>query len=575
MMNMIKKYICPFFCILLLTACSDMEKIEPQTDAGIINVGNVMTGTMMTKAAQAGTAAESLPWLREGLASGMDISYLTKTDSRRARLKLELDDQGNALKSDGGITVYSLKAYDNDGNLTSAPAKWLGNGAHTFQGVYIPDGLREQKTVQDYTDLIHYSAVPPQADIQATVGLITIPLQHRLARVVAYVLIDPDMNAKLKGYDTPGHDAAATMLRFCNVKTLDYVAQDGHPVWKEERKAIPHFLGEETVRLYKSKSTGKLIFPTDEGWQAANSDYESKGSGSSYTYIDYGSVPCYDIIVRPTYLVAVKAMYDESVITETADNRIDFELTLDNDLEYEKQFRFDLDANDETVVYLRVTPERVDYNSAGSRLWTESSYHDGYYGVNNGNGNTLSKAGSSWQRAYTNSTLNTGVTDGHYYDADAEDTEAQYVSDEAFIAMLGEATSGGAHHGDYFILKNDITIDVTQFADDFVFTGHLDALDHTITLTGVTAQRNWLFAGLDGIYRTAQEDDAAALWEANVHKENNVWVPTAGWRAETVNVKVNGGLLYSESALITGYVNNCRNGNERVDDSSPSIPEYK
>ena len=563
--------------MLLMAACSNVEKIEPLADDTVIHVGGVSTGMMVTKAAPAatGTAAETLPWLREGLAAGMDISYHTKTDSRNARLKLELDAEGDVATSNGGITLYSLKAYDNDGNLTDVPAKWLGNGAHTFQGVYVPDGLREQKAAQDYTDLIHYTAVPPQADIQATVGLITIPLQHRLARVVAYVLIDPDMNSKLKGYDTPDHDAAATRLRFCNVKRLDYVTSDGHPVWKEERKCIPHFLGEETVRLYRSKSTGKLIFPTDDEWTAANSDYLAKGSGSSYTCTDYGKVPCYDIIVRPTYSDALKAMYDESVITEAGDNRIDFELTLDNDLEYEKQFRFDLDANDETVVYLRVTPERVDYNSAGSRLWTESSYHDSYYGVNNGNGNTLSKAGSSWQRAYTNSTLDAGVTDGHYYDADAEDEEAQYVSDRKFTEMLSEATFGGVHHGDYFILKNDITIDVSQFADDFVFTGHLDALDHTITLTGVTAQRNWLFAGLDGIYRTAQEDDASAVWQANVHKENNIWVPTAGWRAETVNVKVSGGLLYSSSAVITGYVSNCRNGNERVDDIIPSIPEYK
>ena len=52
-----------------------MSFIDPETGR---YVGNVMTGTMMTKAAQAGTAAESLPWLREGLASGMDIPLSCK-----------------------------------------------------------------------------------------------------------------------------------------------------------------------------------------------------------------------------------------------------------------------------------------------------------------------------------------------------------------------------------------------------------------------------------------------------------------------------------------------------------------
>ena len=560
-----------------MAGCSDVERMASIDESGIIRVGGVSTGTMVTKAAATPvtTAAESLPWLKEGLAAGMDITYLTKTESRKARLKLEVDGQGEAMKSEGGVTVYSLKSYDDQDNLTDVPAKWLGNGAHTFRGVYIPQGLKQQKAHQDYTDLLHYTAVPPKADIQATVGLITIPLQHRLARVVAYVLIDGSMSAILKGYDAQNYDADATMLRFCNVKTLDYVSADGHPVWKEERKAVPHYLGEETVRLYKSKSTGKLIFPVDDEWEAADADYASKGAASGYTCTDYGMAPCYDIIVRPTYSKDEKAMYDESVAGADGSNRIDFELTLDNDLEYEKQFTFDLDANDETVVYLRITPERVDYNSAGSRLWIESSHHDGYYGVNNGNGHRLSVSGGSWQRAYTNGTLDAGVTDGHYYDADSEDEESQYVSDEKFIEMLREATAGGAHHGDYFILKNDITIDLTQFDEDFVFTGHLDALDHTITLTGGTAQRNWLFAGLDGTYRTAQEDDINAVWQANVHKENDIWVPTTGWRAEAVNVRVSGGILFSDESLISGYVNNCWNGADRMTDITPSIPEYQ
>jgi hypothetical protein len=174
-------------------------------------------------------------------------------------------------------------------------------------------------------------------------------------------------------------------------------------------------------------------------------------------------------------------MYDEASTSAEGTNKIDFELTLDNDLEYEKQFVFDLNANDETVVYLRVSPERIDYNSTGARLWKESSYHDEYYGVNNQNGNNLSKTGGSWQRAYTNSTLDVGVTDGHYYDADPEDKEAQYVDDDKFVEMLAEAHANGKHHGDYFILQKDITIDLSRFDEAFVFTG------------GIAQTGKWLF----------------------------------------------------------------------------------
>ncbi len=576
-MNTTKRYLLAVCCTIVMAACSQSDApVTYPDDTDIIHVGSVSAGNMTTRAdaEPTGQAAETIPWLKEVLASGIDMTYQHESGSRKARLKLEVDGGGNIRTSEGGITIYSLNTYDSQDNLTSVPARWLGNGAHTFQGVYIPDGLRQQNQQQDYTDLVRYTAVPPQADIQATVGFVTIPFQHRLARVLAYVLIEESMEASLKGYDPQNYDPEATMLRFCNVKTLDYVSASGNPVWKEERKVIPHYLGEETVRVYESKSNGKLIFPTDDAWESADNDYRSKGENSLYTYTDYANAPCYDIIVRPTYTEPETAMYDESIVTDEGENRIVFELTLDNDLVYEKRFAFDLNANDETVVYLRVAPERIDYNSTGSRLWIEGVYHDDYYGVNNRNGNTLSLAGSGWQRAYTNSTFDSGVTDGHYYNADPEDEEAQYVSDAKFISMLKEATPGGAHHGDYFILKDDITIDVSEFSEDFVFTGHLDALDHTITLTGVTAQRDWLFAGLNGTYRTAQEDDAQAVWEANVHLENGKWVPTSGWRAETVNVRTQGGKLFKEGGVITGNVSNCWNGTQRLSDSKPSIPEY-
>lgn len=559
-MNKITTYITLALSIMLLAACDSQEALSSNDEQNMIHVGGVNTDPMVTTATvtRSAVAAETLDWLKEGLTQGMNMQYYKEASAKqKAILKLEADG------------TYSMKTPD------GIVCKWLDNGKHAFEGVYVPSGLNTQNTTQNYDDLIHYTAIPPSTEIAATVGKITIPLQHRLARVLAYVLIDQSMNAKLKGYDASNYNAEETKLRFCNVKTLNYVDANGLPVWKEERKAIPHYLGEYSVKLYKDKSSGKLIFPTDDDWQGAQEDYTANGD-KNYTCTDYGKVPCYDLIVRPTYTVAeegTNVMYDEAVPTAEGKNNIDFELTLDNDLEYEKQFTFDLNANDETVVFLRVSPERIDYNSAGSRLWKESANHDNYYGVNNQNGNNLSKAGSSWQRAYTNSTLDTGVTDGHFYNADSEDEEAQYVDDSKWIEMLLQAYKGGTHHGDYFILKKDITINTNdyEFPSDFTFTGHLDALDHTITITG---SRAYLFNGLNGTYKTKQEDDKNATWEANVHLEGDTWVPTTGWRAEVVNMTLSAGKMFKDGATITGYVNNCKDADGAVANHTPAIPTY-
>ena len=563
--------------ILLFAACTSQDDVLTSSDEDlIIHVGGVNTNQMMTTDAvtRPAVAANSLKWLKEGLEQGMNMLYFKK-DSVHAILKLETDGSYSMKTSKGGI------------------CKWLDNGNHVFEGVYVPSGLKTQNATQNYEDLIHYTAVPPSTKIAATVGKITIPLQHRLARVQAYVLIDKNMGTYLKGYNTTdiskNYIAENTQLRFCNVKTLSYVDASGKPVWKTERKAVPHYLGElgsivednkvayETFRTYKDKSTGKLYFPTDGEWKTAHADYLANGD-KNYICTDYGKVPCYDLIVRPTYTVpydssaGTNIMYDENVQTASESNNIDFELTLENDLEYEKQFTFDLNANDETVVFLRVSPERIDYNSAGSRLWKESANHDNYYGVNNQNGNNLSKAGSSWQRAYTNRTLNAGVTDGHSYDADSEDKEAQYVDDTKWVSMLLQAYEGGAHHGDYFILNNDITINTDDyvFPSDYVFTGHLDALDHTITIIG---SRTYLFDGLNGTYTTAQESDKTATWEANVHLEGSIWVPTIGWRAEVVNAIFSGGKGFKDGATITGYVKNCKDHDGLIE-NIPDIPTY-
>ena len=559
-MNKITTYITLALSIMLLAACDSQDVLSSNDEQTMIHVGGVNTDPMVTTATvtRSAVAAETLDWLKEGLTQGMNMQYYKEASAKqKAILKLEADG------------TYSMKTPD------GTVCKWLDNGKHAFEGVYVPSGLKVQNTTQNYDDLIHYTAIPPSTEIAATVGKITIPLQHRLARVLAYVLIDQSMNAKLKGYDASNYNAEETKLRFCNVKTLNYVDANGLPVWKEERKAIPHYLGEYSVKLYKDKSSGKLIFPTDDDWQGAQEDYTANGD-KNYTCTDYGKVPCYDLIVRPTYTVAeegTNVMYDEAVPTAEGKNNIDFELTLDNDLEYEKQFTFDLNANDETVVFLRVSPERIDYNSAGSRLWKESANHDNYYGVNNQNGNNLSKAGSSWQRAYTNSTLDTGVTDGHFYNADSEDEEAQYVDDSKWIEMLLQAYKGGTHHGDYYNLKKDITINTNdyEFPSDFTFTGHLDALDHTITITG---SRAYLFNGLNGTYKTNQEDDKNATWEANVHLEGDTWVPTTGWRAEVVNMTLSAGKMFKDGATITGYVNNCKDADGAVANHTPAIPTY-
>ena len=545
MMNKVK-YMNLALAMMLLAGCSSQDEVVAD-DAQMIHIGRVSTDDMVatTATTRSVVGAETLPWLKKGLEQGMNIYYFKNEAKQHAILKLE---------NDGS---YSLKTSE------GKPCKWLGNGDHVFEGVYAPSGLKQKKQTQDYNDLEHYTAIPPSQNIAATIDYITIPLKHRLARVQAYVLIDNSMKTKLKGYDAEKHNGENTMLRFCNVKTLDSVNNAGNPVWKIERQAIPHYLGElgsivednkvawETFRTYKEKSTGKLYFPTDGEWKVAHKAYEEEGKCESSGYIctDYGKVPSYDIIVRPTYTVpttGTNVMYDEADQTAGETNQIDFELTLDNDLEYEKHFTFDLNANDETVVFLRVSPERIDYSSAGSRLWKEVSYGDSYYGVNNQNGNSLSKAGSSWQRAYTNSSLDTGVTDGHKYNADEEDASAQYVSSERWIDLLLEATQGGAHHGHYFILHNDITIDVTKFPEGFVFTGHLDALDHTITLTGVTEDRNWLFGDI-----------------------------AEGWDAEVLNTKIKGGVLFNPATEIKGHVNNCWNGDVRIKDVTPAIPEYK
>lgn len=807
-----------------ISACSeDFHLWTEEASGNPISIGGIDTDAMMvsgissraTGATRAtGVAAESMAWLLQPLKEGIDITYgwsdPTSPNNQQdvAILKLK-DSDGTGDKpyaTENGLAVYDFCYRQNSTTHTTnnAPAIWYDNGPHYFQGVHVPERIRytsdatevysettgkaknltldqhdgtttgEDDKLGNYTLLSHYLGMPANFKLTATIERIKLPFRHRLARVIAFVLIDPELNTTLKGYKknaegqaVADEDPTTTSFRFCNVKVLqgvkDEVGADDHhtltPTWYEARKVIPHFEGEKGSYSYKTNQeldgdnnfkyyykyddNGRLqqLFPTSKGWEEAHKD---TGKHNGYTEVDYGKVPVYDIIVRPTYTRADSVMYDEEGLDPKADdyktklatyaavkNKIDFEIELENGLRYEKRFEFDLNANYQTVVYLRVAREHVDYNDAGSELWIEEKNDDAWYGVDNENGNTLSLAGSSWQRAYTYGAVVTngtetpstpsnphpteGVTDGHFYNASstaAERENAQYFTSEyqeIWVRKFLQAYQGGDHHGDYFILQDDITIDACLIPDNFVFTGHLDGQDHIIKLTNtgqtvvdqeardedhyvsatdgdysstlfvqsgdayvaytmptlytkvhhdavlytegdeipdgkkvgdvkteaydeyveahptiaelmssttyysdnlgnvypkptlyanhpihhdaITHQSPaYLFAGLDGEYTTAQESDPSIPnWEANVHLETNDfgsgthWVPTLGYRAEVINVRVaTPATLFKDDATITGNVQNCWNkwntdksDSEKVSDHTPAIPQYK
>ncbi len=845
-MEPIKVYIFSILCILSavggFSSCTDIVAVEdePVDNSNVICIGGVETEALtinsdepvQTRASEEPKRdAETVDWLLEPLFKGLDVTYRISGGSPKvAILKLNQIEAGsnysesNIKKSDSGLAEYSLN-YRTGGT----PAQWQGNGYHYFEGVYVPTEIRynpdqdaqrttsnvsltditkAEGTAQDlnidqskdpssltsgnanYTLLEHYLGMPANWGINATISRIKLPFKHRLARVIAYVLIDPELTGvKIKGYsysnDGSGtiikEDATDSSIRFCNVKVLNGVKEaideTGHatltPQWTEARKAIPHFVdergsvnasgtvmdAEHFIMFYKTAEK-QYIFPandeseTKQPWTTAktawNTEY-GKATGtetqkiktanekSGYVRTVYGKVPVYDLIVRPTYTAATTVMYDEYLGDKTKDqfatvnNNIDFEITLDNGLSYHKKFEFDLDANFQTIVYLRINQEAVNYNSSGAEVWTEEGGTDGYYGVNNQNGNTLSYAGNSWQRAYRIGTKHDNVTDGHFYDKDSEDEYAQYVDDATWIKMFSEATQDGAHHGDYFILEKNLTISAKSLPDNFIFTGHLDGQGHTITLTdvgeewtdyiqttdyssyssyytktgenynevimpvlyektqvpvyydeeecytlnaqylvdyitesGVTihitepgyvttykdeytpitiedikeyndvyTEKNLtlaeviaapnlyyiregdaepfsyspftqalplyiavprtsgssLFGGLNALYTTKQETETSIYnqtwkWEANIHKENNKWVPVAGYRAELLNVKLSAGCkFFPESAVFTGndlnksnatvsgYIFNCWEGSTKVENIVP-IPQY-
>ena len=116
-------------CFMSFVACSSQDDIISQSDNdNIIHVGNVSTDNMVTTATVTRTAvaAETLPWLKEALKKGMDITYLLDENTQKAKLELQVDNDDKVQTSEGGFTIYNLKAYDANNNLTDIPAKWLG-----------------------------------------------------------------------------------------------------------------------------------------------------------------------------------------------------------------------------------------------------------------------------------------------------------------------------------------------------------------------------------------------------------------------------------------------------------------
>ena len=538
---------------LALSGCSETLPFdnEQPANSNYIKVGVETSGLIATSEeeplsdtrAAAAQDAETVSWLVQPLKQGLDITYGKVGDvstEKVAILKLESDGTENGYQTDpdSKLAVYSFNY-----KLTNTKALWYGNGLHYFRGVHVPMRIRYKSDASelenDRTDsnygtitkvtelttdqsddtdtgtdnqlgnyilLSHYLGMPANTRISATVERIKLPFRHRLAHVMAYIIIDPSLNTTIKGYkkDASGNsidkeNPKTSSIKFCNVEVLAGVKGENlTPQWKQVRKVIPHFWDEE-ASLVVYKSGKETVYPK-------SSKYESikAAGGAGYTAETYTNVPIYDLIVRPTYTSTSTVMYDEENYDTQLSalaanyNQIDFLISLENGLTYEKSFIFDLDANYETVVYLHITREGVDYNDSGAALWEETKTTDEWYGVDNKNGNTLSQAGSSWQRAYTrrkDSYINDGgdkVTDGGYYDEGTtgeDDATGQYLSEATWIKYFSEAYEGGAHHGDYFNLSLDITIDARSLPDNFVFTGHLDGFGddgkkyYTLTLT--------------------------------------------------------------------------------------------
>ncbi len=557
-----KKILYTIAAAVALVSCSettgDGTKGVTYDESQVIKVAGVTYCDVASVETRA-TNGEDNETLKEVLMEGLPITYYLGTkpaETQEAVLKLV---EAKPADSDYAKYSFNLKGTEN-------PATWLGNGGHVFHGIYIPTslstyvrGMEENQSQNDendyYNTLESYLCMPPNHEIQATVGYVRLPFTHRLSRVVSYVLIEPDLNTTV---DT---------VYMENVQVLKQAIENSSPEWMVADRVYPHFVGKlgsldsnmkpidkDHLYAYYDKKKDKWLYPTTEGWKAVHQEYSklSDADKESYTYtqIDYGKAPCYDIIVRPTYTDTDLVMYDEaSDVNADETNNVDYVVKLKNGLTYRKSVTVDLDANYFTVIYLRVTREKVDYQSSGSEVWQTQVGNDGPYGLDNENELRLSKAGGSWQRAYRIGTDENPVTDGSEY-------SKQYITKDDWLTKFKAATVDGDNWGDYFVLLDDLTIDKSQLPENFDFAGHLDGRGHTITLTG---DRGYLFDGLNGTY-------TADSGKANLHTEKDgKVVPLSGFRAGVMNLTVKGGTLFSSTAeadkenKITGYVTNCTN----------------
>ena len=580
-------------------SCQDntIETEYPHDASLDIKVGSIDCGSAdavvvenITKSAttRASQKAEEVEWLKVPLRKGIDVSYYLRSDENKNTSTAVLKLLPETHQVAGDSTKYSFNYKDENGQETQKPAQWKGNAGHVFHGFYIPDDIsngdisnqskseisNEPNAESYYDKLWRYLSMPPNHEIMATVGYVRLPFRHRLSRVLAYVLIDPDLKTSIKD----------NIISFENVKVLQKV-EGTTPKWTTARKVVPHSMGrsgsvnkkleqtDENFLVFRNTTSNTFVYPTDDAWTNVKKAYDNNKENSGYEEINYGKVPCFDIIVRPTYTSSALVMYDEDMSNDmnaakyaAETNSIDFVVDLVNGLSYHKTFKFDLDANYQTAVFLRISREKVDYQTMGSELWQQYEATDGYYGVDNDLNHRLSLAGGSWQRAYRNSSFEPGITDGDFY-------KEQYVDGTKWIGMFKNAVMptdtikanilSDNHWGDYFVLDNDITINTSNLPSDFIFTGHLDGRGHTITLTG---ERGYLFDGLNGTYDVQPG-------QANCHLEkdldgNSATIPLKGYRAEVMNLKIKGGKLFSSAAeadkenKITGIVYNCKEETE-------------
>ena len=378
------------------------------------------------------------------------------------------------------------------------PSRWLNNGQHEFQAIYWPEALltafndKSFNTTDQNGD--SYTMLSEFLAIQPNYRISSTveKVKLPLAHRLARIIAHVNIDPLL------GENVKLKNICFKNVNVLSGLTTGTNfnytPVWSTTEELEPHVIKADSV---------------------------------------------FDIIVRPTYSVAANVMYDDEKVTPSTSS-CEIKVLLSSGLKYNKTVSYALNANQELNVYLNINAEGVDFNKSESQIWDEKTYHDSYYEFDTPN-HTLSESGSSWQRAFT------------------------YSKDSEWINKLFQTIEEGAHHGDYFILDKDITIDYTTLSDEqkkliekksFIFTGHLDGLDHTIILVNFPEGTTSLFNGINANYTTIQEEKITLsedrksytgsyneAWQANVHLEKDQkgiyhWVPEMGYRAEVININL-------------------------------------